>query len=243
VTSLRLEKAGHARVLRLPDAMPADDASRACVAAELTEACEQLADDDETRVVVVAGSFDVAVAGATREPSPSLAEPLAAVDKPLVAAIAGAAVGQGLELALACDIRLCAEDATFGMPHVTSGLMPSDGGTQRLPRIVGRAHALRMLLTGAPVDAQEAHRIGLVSQVVPAARLMAAAMELAHAIGAKAPVAVRYAKEAIAHGMDMTLTQGLRLEADLYFLLHTTRDRATGIRAFRDKKGAEFEGR
>lgn len=249
--TLRLEKAGHTQVLHLGDAAaPHGDISRARMAAEVTQACEEIDGDDETRVIVVAGCLDMPLAETAEETSPArvtpwwkFAEQLANVHKPLIAAIDGAAVGQGLELALACDIRMCADGCTFGMPHIRSGLMPWDGGTQRLPRVVGRANALRMLLTGAPIDAQEAHRIGLVSQVVPRDRLMPLVMDLAHEIASKAPIAVRYAKEAISDGIELTLDQGLRLEADLYFLLHTTHDRTAGIQAFREKKGARFEGR
>lgn len=246
---LRLERAGHVRVLRLADLASLDDAGRARLAAALDDARDEINGDRDARVVVVAGGFgapsEPAEAGAMF-PAPrwSLSERLAGIDRPLVAAIGGDAVGQGLELALSCDIRLCAEHSRFGLPQVAGGLIPWDGGTQRLPRTVGKANALRLVLTGALIDAREALRIGLVSQVVAADRLDGAAMDLARDIASRAPIALRYAREAVHHGMDLTLEQGLRLEADLYFLLHTTHDRTAGIRAFQEKKKeVRFEGR
>ena len=248
--TLRFEKAGHTRVLHLGDSAAPDAISTARMAAELTEACDEINGDDEARVVVVAGCFDVPLAEPAAETDPpratpwwNLAEVLASVDKPLIAAISGDAVGQGLELSLACDIRMCAEHCRFGLPHITAGLIPWDGGTQRLPRTVGKANALRMVLTGALIDAQEALRIGLVSQVVAADRLIAVVTDLAQEMASRAPIVLRYVKEAVNQGMDLTLPQGLRLEADLYFLLHGTRDRSAGIRAFQEKKGVRFEGR
>jgi enoyl-CoA hydratase/carnithine racemase len=128
------------------------------------------------------------------------------------------------------------------MPQVIHGDIPWDGGTQRLPRVVGNAKSLEMILTGEMIDAPEAHRIGLVNKVVPSKELMAETMSLAREMAAKGPIALRYAKEAVCHGMDLNLEQGLRLEADLYFLLHTTKDRTEGIEAFREKRAPEFEG-
>jgi enoyl-CoA hydratase/carnithine racemase len=173
----------------------------------------------------------------------SLAAPIAELDVPTVAAIQGDAVGQGLELVLACDVRVAAETAHFGFPEIKKGLIPQDGGTQRLARLVGRGKATEMILTGEVIDAQEALRIGLLNKVVPSESLTAVALKMAQEIGSKAPIALRYTKEAIYKGMDMTLEQGLRLEADLYLLLHTTRDRTEGIKAFQEKKPLRFEGR
>ncbi|MDP2952803.1 MAG: enoyl-CoA hydratase-related protein, partial [Chloroflexota bacterium] len=144
--------------------------------------------------------------------------------------------------ALACDIRLAASGARLGLPHADFGLMPRDGGSQRLPRIVGRAKALEMLLTGAAIDADEAYRIGLVSRVVPPEQLLSDAEALARSIAEKGPIALRYVKEAVNKGLDLTMSQGLRLEADLYFLLQTTHDRTEGIRAFREKRPPQFKG-
>jgi enoyl-CoA hydratase/carnithine racemase len=168
---------------------------------------------------------------------------IAAIDRPVIAAINGDAMGEGLELALAADIRISADNALFGIPQIASGHIPADGGTQRLPRIIGRGKALEMLLTADTISAAQALEIGLVSKVVPAAELMAEAQKLAETVAAKGPLALRYLKEAIIKGMDMTLEQGLRLEADLYFLLHTTSDRTEGIKSYLEKRTPKYQGK
>ncbi len=173
----------------------------------------------------------------------SLTEPVAKLDKPVIAVMNGNAIEQGLELALACDIRIATETAHFGLPQLKFGMIPWDGGTQRLARLLGRGKALEMVLTGETIDAKEAYRIGLVNKVVPPDKLMTVAMDVAKEMAARGPIALRYAKEAIYKGMDMTLKQGLRLEADLYLLLHTTKDRVEGIQAFREKRTPKFEGK
>jgi len=155
----------------------------------------------------------------------------------------GDAVGQGLEMALACDIRIASETSHFGLPQIKAGHIPWDGGTQRLSRLVGKGKALEMILTGEVIDAQEALRMGLVHRIVSATELREAAMKTAREMASKSPVALRYAKEAVYKGMDMTLEQGLRLEADLYLLIHTTKDRTEGIQAFLEKRKPQFEGR
>jgi enoyl-CoA hydratase/carnithine racemase len=170
-------------------------------------------------------------------------EAVASLSKPVIAALNGDALGAGLELALACDIRVSREDARFGFPQVREGMIPMCGGTQRLPRIVGLAKALELILTGEPIDADEARRIGLVSRVVPPHELQKAAEELAAAILKGAPIAVRYGKEAVHQGLELPFAEGVRLEADLALLLHTTADRAEGIRAFHEKRQPEFQGR
>ena len=167
---------------------------------------------------------------------------VAGIEKPVIAAINGDALGQGLELALACDIRIASQKAHFGFPDVALGLIPSDGGTQRLPRIIGRGKALELILTAEIINAAEALEIGLVTKVVPAESLIAEVDALAKAIAGKAPISLRYIKEAINKGLDLTMEQGLRLEADLYFLLHTTGDRTEGIKAFQQKRPPEFKG-
>lgn len=176
---------------------------------------------------------------------PSLAvgiEALAAVPQPVIALIEGRAHSAGLEVALACDIRIAAEGATFAMPDTAAGGVPRGGGTQRLPRAVGRAHALRLLLTGEIIDAIEARRIGLVSQVVPSSSMEAAARALADTIASRGPIATRFAKEAVHHGAEMTLDQALRYEADLTFVLQSTADRAEGVQAFIEKRDPHFSG-
>ncbi|MBE9572876.1 MAG: enoyl-CoA hydratase/isomerase family protein [Proteobacteria bacterium] len=173
----------------------------------------------------------------------SIASIIDALDQPTIAAINGDALGQGLELALACDLRICTETAHFAMNHITYGGIPWDGGTQRLSRLVGSSKAMEMILTGEVIDAQEAHRVGIVHRVVPDGELLTVVMDMAREIATKSTIAVRYAKETISKGMDLTLEQGLRLEADLYFLLHTTKDRTEGIKAFREKRSPRFKGR
>jgi enoyl-CoA hydratase/carnithine racemase len=159
-----------------------------------------------------------------------------------IAAIDGVAMGEGLELALACDVRIASDRASFCLPHTAHGLIPSGGGTQRLPRLVGKGKALEMILTAEPIDAEEALNIGLVSKVVSPAKLFSIVEEWADRITKQAPIALRYAKEAVNKGMDISLEQGLRLEADLYFLIQTTEDRMEGIRAFKEKRPPRFKG-
>jgi enoyl-CoA hydratase/carnithine racemase len=215
---------------------------------ELTDLCNEIVWDEEIRVVALTGSgeksFSIGIDLIGTAPRiQSLAEPVWKLDQPVIAAINGDATGQGLELALACDIRVATEASHFGLPHIKKGLIPWDGGTQRLSRLVGSGKTLEMILTGEMIDAQEALRIGLVNKVVPREELMKAVTGLAQEMASKGPIALRYAKEAIHKGMDLTLEQGLRLEADLYLLLHTTKDRSEGIKAFREKKVPRFEGR
>jgi enoyl-CoA hydratase len=225
---------------------------------ELSDVCSTITSDDEIRVVILTGAgggpFSLGTAmelsggvlSVDRESSVgflSVPELIAKLDQPVIAAINGDAIGHGLELALACDIRIAAETSRFGLPHIKTGLIPRDGGTQRLPRLVGRGKALEMILTGEMIEAKEAYRIGLVNKIVPPGELTTVAMDMAKEMASKGPIALRYTKEAIYKGMDVTLEQGLRLEADLYLLLHTTRDRTEGINAFREKKTPKFEGR
>jgi enoyl-CoA hydratase len=162
--------------------------------------------------------------------------------QPIIAAIRGYAFGGGLELALACDIRIAGDDARLGLTEVDLAIIPGGGGTQRLPRLVGRGKALEMILTGARIDAREALRIGLVERVVPAAEVKTAGLELARTLAAKAPVALRYAKEAVVKGLELPLADGLRLENDLATLLRTTEDRIEGAKAFLEKRKPRFTG-
>jgi len=162
--------------------------------------------------------------------------------QPIIAAIRGYAFGGGLELALACDIRIASEDARLGLTEVDLAIIPGGGGTQRLPRIVGRGKALEMILTAARIDAREALRIGLVERVVPPQELLPAAQALARALAEKAPVALRYAKEAVVKGLELPLAEGLRLENDLSTLLRTTEDRVEGAKAFLEKRTPRFTG-
>src|SRR5689334_6531526 len=162
--------------------------------------------------------------------------------KPVIAAVNGFALGGGCELAMACHIRIASEFAKFGQPEVKLGLIPGYGGTQRLPRLVGRGRALQLLLTGEMIDANEAYRIGLVNRVVPAAELLPAANEMMRAILANAPVAVANLIEVVNRGYDATLDDALTLEATAFGLLAATDDKGEGTRAFLEKRPARFTG-
>lgn len=212
---------------------------------ELEEVCARINQDDDVYVVIVTGAGDAFCSGGEVESGDAPSRPAAAmasIDRPVIAAINGDALGEGLEIALSCDIRLASSKARFGLTQVSRGCIPVDGGTQRLPRIVGRGKALELLLTGDMIAADEALEIGLVSQVVPPEALAEETGKLAETVAAKGPIALRYLKEAVNKGMDMTLEQGLRLEADLYFLLHTTADRTEGIQAYLEKRPPKFKG-
>ena len=151
--------------------------------------------------------------------------------------------GQGLELALICDIRIASHKAQLGFPQVGVGLIPTDGGTQRLPRIVGKAKALELILTAETISAEEALEIGLVNKVATGENLASEVEAMAKTIAGKGPIALRFAKEAVNKGLNLTLEQGLHLEADLYFILHTTADRTEGIKAFLQKRPPQFKGK
>jgi enoyl-CoA hydratase len=160
----------------------------------------------------------------------------------VIAAIHGYCLGGGLEIAMACDIRIAADDARFGLPEVTLGIIPGVGGTQRLSRLVGVGPALRMTLSGERIDAAAALAIGLVGEVVARADLEATADALAERIAGNAPRALAYAKEAILRGHELSLADGLRLESDLATLLMTTADRLEGAAAFRERRKPVYHG-
>jgi enoyl-CoA hydratase/carnithine racemase len=253
--AVNLRRVDHVMVVNVNDMM-SDPLGMARLSDELTEICAEIAWDEEVRVIVIAGcgekSFSLGgglnrtVSGTGEEGEMKfffIAEPIAKMDRPVIAAINGDAIGQGLEVALACDIRVAVETSRFGMPQIKTGLIPWDGGTQRLTRLVGRGKALEMILTGQTISVEEAYRIGLVNKVVPPKDLMSTVTNLAQEMAARGSIALRYTKEAVYQGMDLTLEQGLRLEADLYFLIHTTKDRTEGIKAFREKRVPKFEGR
>src|SRR3954466_37792 len=163
--------------------------------------------------------------------------------KPVIAAINGFALGGGCELAMACTMRLASDNAKLGQPEVKLGIMAGYGGSQRLPRLVGRGLAMQILLTGEMISAAEAHRIGLVNEVVPQAELLPRAEAIAQKIIANAPLAVQYTMEAVNHSMDMTLSEGLFLEATLFAVACATEDKKEGTSAFLEKRAAAFKGK
>jgi enoyl-CoA hydratase len=226
---------------------------------ELDQAFDALAADDTVRAVIVTGAGDKAfVAGADIK---ELAEETAttghlaakrgqetfrkieALGKPVVAAINGFALGGGLELALACHLRVASENAKLGLPEVTLGVIPGYGGSQRLARLVGRGRALELILTGAHIDAKEAHRIGLVNRVVSAAELIPETEKLVLKIIANGPLALRHALIAVDQGLDVAQEQGMLLEATLFGILFGTEDLREGMSAFLEKRRAEFKGK
>jgi enoyl-CoA hydratase len=163
--------------------------------------------------------------------------------KPVIAAVNGFALGGGCELALACHLRIAAENARFGLPEVKLGIIPGYGGTLRLPRIVGKGRALELMLTAEMIDAQEAHRIGLANKVVPQAELMDAARAMMTAILRNGPIALGLAIECATRGMEMSVDDGLALESNLFGLLAATEDMREGMGAFLEKRAADFKGR
>jgi enoyl-CoA hydratase/carnithine racemase len=215
------------------------------MAQELQEVSRLINGDNDIYVVTLTGAGDAFCSGGDKEEVEPChpAAAIAAIDRPVIAAINGDALGEGLEIALACDIRVAATKARFGLPQLTGGRIPADGGTQRLPRIIGKGKASELLMTAETINAEEALEIGLVSRVVPPESLAEESRKLAETIAAKGPIALRYLKEAINKGMDMTLEQGLRLEADLYFLLHTTSDRTEGIKSYLEKRKPDYKGK
>ncbi len=255
--SLEIRGAIARLTLRRPDSGNAIDAP---LVRELTDACDAIAVADAVRVVLLTAEGETfsrgwdwdALTGEGESPLAAMRaqgippDPfgcLAELSRPVVCAINGDAAGAGLELALACDVRIAAADAGFALPEVSMGLLPTAGGTQRLPRLIGRGKALEMIVTAETVDAEEALRIGLVSAVVHRERLAEEAEAIASRIAERGPLAVRYAKEAVSRGVEMPLEQALRFETDLTVILQTTEDRAEGVRAFLEKRKAEFHGR
>ena len=207
-------------------------------AAALTEALVALDAAPDARVLLLSGDWGATGAlpeGAGYDPVAALA----ALRIPVVAWVDSDCHDEALELALAADIRIAGESATFRVGHVRDGRLPSHGGTQRLARALGRGQALRLLLTGETLDADEALRVGLVHDVAD----LEDAEELAASIADAGPIAAQYVKEAIAASADLPLREGMRLEADLSILLHSTADRAEGLRAFAEKRRPRFEGR
>ena len=220
-------------------------------AQQLRDACEVVRQDDSVRVCVLTGADGVFCTGTEFDggaPSQDefdrlrVSEAVAAIEKPTVALISGDAMDQGLELALACDLRVAATGVRLGLTHVSSGIIPWDGGTQRLPRLVGQSRATDMILRSRLLESQEALEIGLVNFAGSAEDTAEYAMSLAATIASHAPIAARYLKETLIKGADMTLAQGLGLEADLTVILQSTADRAEGIASFLERRQPEYGG-
>lgn len=225
----------------------------------LRNAFEDARDDATVRGVILTGAGDKAfVAGAdigelaqvtaveavaSSRFGQAILDLIENLGKPVVAAINGFALGGGCETAMACTIRIAAPHAKFGQPEVKLGLLPGGGGTQRLPRLIGKGRALQLILSGGMISAEEAHRIGLVNEIVPAADLIQRAEAILNEIAANGPIAVRYALEATNQGMDVSQSEGLALEASYFGLCAGTEDKEEGTSAFLEKRTPEFRGR
>jgi len=226
---------------------------------ELRRAVLDLKQDAGVRVVILTGAGEKAfVAGAdinelaVQSPTSGRDHALTGqhvfdlienMGKPVIAAINGYALGGGCELAMACTLRIAADTAKIGQPEIALGLIPGYAGTQRLPRLVGKGRAMEMILTGAPLGAEEARRIGLVNRVVPAAELMAEARKLAAQLSAGAPIAMKYIVNAINKGVEMGFAEACQYEATLFGLVASTEDMKEGTAAFLEKRKAVFKGR
>ena len=226
---------------------------------EIAQAVQEVEADEGLRALIVTGAGEKAfVAGADinelkvrdtvlgRTVTKRRQQVLTMIEElpfPSIAAINGWAMGAGLELAMACSMRIAADSVRMGQPEVKLGITPGAGGTQRLPRLVGMGRAMELILTGDPIDAAEAHRIGLVNKVVPADALMDEAKKLAQTIAARPKLAIQYAKEAVLRHADGSLAEGLAHESYLHALSCGTQDKAEGVAAFLEKRDAKFTGR
>jgi len=246
---------GHVALLRL-NRPEARNALSPELMEELASELERLDPDPEVRCVVIAGSDKVFAAGADiramaersfaealRHPAAAFWRRLAAIKKPMIAAVSGYALGGGCELALACDMIVAAESASFGQPEINLGIIPGGGGTQRLARVLGKQRAMEYVLTGKRFGAPEAQAMGLVNWVVADEAWLEEAMALAAEVAAKPPIASRLAKQAVLAAEETALSAGLEMERRLYELAMATEDRVEGMRAFLDKRDPEFKGR
>ncbi|HZI47604.1 MAG TPA: enoyl-CoA hydratase-related protein [Pyrinomonadaceae bacterium] len=219
---------------------------------------DELRNDDSIRVVIFTGAGDKAfIAGADIAEfagrsalqqraimmERGLFNAIDTFPKPVIAMVNGYCLGGGCELALACDIRIASDTASFGQPEINLGIIPGGGGTQRLPRLVGEGKAMEMILTGEIIKAEEAFRCGLVNQVVPADQLEARTMEVANRIAEKSPIALRLAKEAVKLASRSNLDEGLRREVDVFALCFSSEDKDEGVKAFLEKRKADFKGK
>jgi enoyl-CoA hydratase len=226
---------------------------------ELRAVFEDARDDTEIRGVILTGAGDKAfIAGAdlsdiahvsaleaeaSSRYGQGVLDLIENLGKPVIAAVNGFALGGGCETAMACTIRIAVEHAKFGQPEVKWGIIPGGGGTQRLPRLIGKGRALQLILSGAIIDAQEAYRLGLINELLPAQGLMARAEEILKQIFANAPVAVRFSLEAVNRGLETSQETGLALEASLFGMCAATEDKKEGTSAFLEKRAPQFQGK
>jgi enoyl-CoA hydratase len=255
--NIRVEKAGRLATVTL-DRPKVLNALNAATFAELSSVFDELQMDRDVRVVLLTGAGERAFAAGADIRELAAAEEgagkafalrgqevfrkIETLNKPVIACIRGFALGGGCELAMACTLRIAADDAKFGQPEVKLGVIPGYGGSQRLPRLVGRGAALKLLLTGATIDAREALRIGLVDEVVPAVELMHRAEALAGEMAAHAPLAIAETLHVVDEGLDLPLDLALLREADRFGYLCDTTDKAEGTRAFLEKRTPVWKG-
>ena len=226
------------------------------VLTELASALEAHDQDDQVRAIILTGGTDVFAAGADLKEfgthsvvdmvssnRVALFDRVRGISKPVIAAVSGYALGGGCELAMLCDMIVASETARFGQPEINVGLMPGAGGTQRLARTIGKAKAMEMVLTGAPIDAQTAERLGLVNRVVPVDALLDEAKALAGKIAAKPPLSVKFSKQAVLKAFELPLSEAVDLERKLFYLLFGTEDAREGTSAFLEKRPPTFHGR
>ncbi|MGB8886613.1 MAG: enoyl-CoA hydratase-related protein [Candidatus Korobacteraceae bacterium] len=229
------------------------------VFAELKAAFEDIRDDAAVRGVILTGSGDKAFAagadiaemststGVQAEESTrhaqAVTELIENLGKPVIAAVNGFALGGGCELAMACTIRIASENAKFGQPEVKLGIMPGAGGTQRLPRLIGKGRALQLILSGEIISAQEAYRIGLVNEVVPSANLISRSEAILNQINSNGPLGVKYSLDAVNKGLDGSVSEGLLIEASLFGICAGSEDKKEGTSAFLAKRAPNFQGR
>ena len=255
--TISVERKGSVAILTItrPDKL---NALNKQVHAEAIGALDELKTDETVRVVIITGSGEKSfVAGADirefQNQTPltqrdtfherTLFNSVDTFPKPIIAMINGFCLGGGNELALACDIRICSENAKFSQPEINLGLIPGGGGTQRLTRLIGEGRSMEIMLSGDMIDAQTAYNFGLVNHVYPAAELESKTMELANKIAEKAPIALQLAKEAVKFASRSNLDEGLRREVDLFALCFSTEDKQEGVSAFLEKRKPVFKGK
>ena len=255
--TITVEKRGKVAILTInrPDKL---NALNKKVHTEGVVALEEMRKDDSVRVLIITGRGEKSfIAGADisefegQTPitqrdlfhEKTFFNTIDAFPKPVIAMVNGFCLGGGNELALACDLRICSENARFSQPEINLGIMCGGGGTQRLPQLIGEGRAMEMALTGDMIDAETAHKFGLVNHVYPAAELEAKTMELAEKIAEKAPIALQLSKEAVKFASRSNLDEGLRREVDLFAICFSTEDKQEGVAAFLEKRKPIFKGR